>query len=217
MKRRFRQLLNLYLDGAIDQRGLADLKHLLEASVENQKEFQRQLRLQQAMKQVQRTWAPPEASSQREVIWRNPLGMVAMAAIAVFGCFFWLQSLQFTASFDGVQSLSSIERGTYAINPTHFTHSKVFHDDAALDEVAILRAQHLGFSQSLGQGRHTMRSEPFLSNEWMLHPDERLQKVSVRALPRTWNFHSSMHADALRLDQVSKVQPFVQPASFRIP
>ena len=37
-----------------------------------------------------------------------------------------------------------------------------------------------------------MRSEPFLSNEWMLHPDERLQKARTRALPRTWNFHSSM-------------------------
>ena len=37
MSRRFKQLLNLYLDNVIDQMGLIELKHLLANNVENQK------------------------------------------------------------------------------------------------------------------------------------------------------------------------------------
>ena len=112
-----------------------------------------------------------------------------MAAIAVFGCFFWLQSLQFTASFDDVQSLSSIERDAHVINPTNFTHSKVFLDDATLDEVAILRTQHLGLSQGARTGGIRCGQNPSCPMNGCSILMSACKKL-VRAHRReSWNFH----------------------------
>ena len=217
MSRRFKQLLNLYLDDVIDQRGLIELKDLLANNVENQREFQRQCRLQQAMKQVQRTWVLAETSSQQVEFWRNPRGLVMMAAIAVFGCLFWLQSMISTASSDDVQSLASAELGIKAINAINLANENAFLVDSALEEFPILRPQQVVMSQSLRLGKHTTRQEPFLTNDWVLHPDEQLERTSVRPMPKSWHFQPSMRVYPVRVDQVLEVHPFVNPASFRFP
>lgn len=217
MSRRFKQLLNLYLDNVIDQRGLIELKNLLANNVENQREFQRQCRLQQAMKQVQRTWVLAETSTQRAAFWRKTWGLAAMAAIAVFGCLFWLQSIKFTAPPDDVQSFVSTEPGANAIDATNFANNNVFFVDSDLDEIPILRPQYVGMSHSLGQMRHTIRPELLLPNDWGLHPDEGLDKARTRALSRTWNFQPSMQQNSARDNQVLEAYPFVQPANFSFP
>lgn len=217
MSRRFKQLLNLYLDNVIDQRGLIELKNLLANNVENQREFQRQCRLQQAMKQVQRTWVIAETSTQRAAFWRKTWGLATMAAITVFGCLFWLQSIKFTASPDDMQSFVSAESGTNAIDATNFANDNVFFVNSDLEEIPVLRPQYVGMSHSLGQMRHSIRPELLLPNDWGLHPDESLDKARTRALSRTWNFQPSMQQNPARDNQVLEAYPFVQPANFSFP
>lgn len=217
MKHRFKQLLNLYLDGQLDRQGLLELKHLLAVSTENQKEFQGQCRLQAAMKQMQQAWVLPEVAVKRTPAWRISLGMAAIAALAVFGCLLWLQTLDVGSSVEG----------------THFSSIKASHSEVAaadvstknnpllvdfdLDAIQIFGGNHLGARQLLELESNVNRQEFFEAAKWSLRPDYLSLKSSERVLPRVWQEPSKIHAESLPYPVTVPVQSFVQPASFRFP
>ena len=217
MKRRFKQLLNLYLDGQLDRQGLIELKHLLAVSTENQKEFQGQCRLQAAMKQMQQAWVLPEVAVKRTPAWRISLGMAAMAALAVFGCLLWLQTLDVGSSVEGTR-FSSIKASHSEVAAADVsTKNNPLLVDFDLDAIQIFGGNHLGARQLLGLESNVDRQEFFEAAKWSLQPDYLSLKSIERVLPRVWQEPSKIRAESLPYPVTVPVQSFVQPASFRFP
>lgn len=216
MKRRFKQLLNLYLDGQLDQSGLLEFKHLLAVSTENQKEFQRQCRLQAAMKQISRVWDLPETKVKRTPIGRIPLSMAAMAALAIFGSLLWIQALNVSSS-DKSSLLSSVEstRSNFAAGSLLTNYNELLFD---FDLVAIpqFTAEDLGSLQLLDLESHVSQQRLFKSAEWSRQPDFRSLSSDERVLSRAWPV-PKVHAKPFPRPASIPAQPFVQPASFRFP
>jgi len=217
MKRRFKQLLNLYLDGQLDRQGLIELKHLLAVSTENQKEFQGQCRLQAAMKQMQQAWVLPEATVKRTPTWRISLGMAAMAALALFGCLLWLQTLDVGLSVEG-SHLSSIKASYSEVAAANESaKSNPLLVDFDLDAIQIFGGNHQGARQLLELESNVNREEFFEAAKWSLQPDYLSLKSSERVLPRVWQQPSKIHAESLPYPATVPGQPFIQPASFSFP
>jgi hypothetical protein len=217
MKRRFKQLLNLYLDGQLDLQELIELKHLLALSTENQKEFQGQCRLQAAMKQMQQAWVLPEATVKRTPTWRISLGMAAMAALAVFGFLLWLQTLDVGLSVEGshLSSIKASHSESAAANVP--TQNNLILVDFDLDAIQTFGGNHLGARQLLELESNVNRQEFFEAAKWSLQPDYLSLKSSERVLPRAWQEPSKIRAESLPYPVTVPVQSFVQPANFRFP
>jgi hypothetical protein len=216
MKRRFKQLLNLYLDGQLDPPELLEFKHLLALSTENQKEFQRQSQLQAAMKQMSRVWDLPEPEVKRRPIGRIPLSMAAMAALAIFGSLLWIQALN-VSSLDKSSLLSSVESSR-----PHFAGGTLLTDyyerllDLDLGAMPQFTAEDLGSLQLLDLESHVSRQRLFESAEWSRQPGFRSPSSVERVLSRAWQVPEE-YTKPPTLPASIPAQPFVQPASFRFP
>lgn len=216
MKRRFKQLLNLYLDGQLDPPELLEFKHLLALSTENQKEFQRQSRLQAAMKQMSRVWDLPEPAVKRTPIGRIPLNMAAIAALAIFGSLLWIQALN-VSSLNKSSLLSSVEssRPQFAAG-TPLTNYNELLLDLDLGAMPQFTAEDLGSLQLLDLESHVSRRGLFESAEWSHQPDFRSPTSVERVLSRAWQVPEKYTKPFTRPASMP-AQPFVQPASFRFP
>jgi hypothetical protein len=208
MKRRFKQLLNLYLDGQLDPPELLEFKHLLALSTENQKEFQRQSQLQAAMKQMSRVWDLPEPEVKRRPIGRIPLSMAAMAALAIFGSLLWIQALN-DSSLDKSSLLSSVESSR-----PHFAGGALLTDYNELLLDLDLGAMPQFIAEDLES--HVSRQGLFESAEWIRQPDFRSLSRDERVLSRAWQVRKDYTKPSTRPASMP-AQPFVQPASFRFP
>lgn len=219
MKRRFKELLNLYLDGQLDRQGLVELKHLLAVCTENQKEFQGQCRLQAAMKQMQPAWVLPEATVKRTPTWRLSLGIAAMAALAVFGCLLWLQALDVGSSVEGshLSSIKASHSDLAAANLLTKNNPLLVDFDFDLDSIQVVGVNHLGSSQVLKMESNVNRQEFFEAAKWRLQPASLSLKSNERLLPRAWQEQSKIYAERLPFSATVPVQSFVQPASFSFP
>ena len=215
---RFKQLINLYLDGEINRQEQIELKRLITMDFEKKKEFQRQLKLHRAMQQIDRACVFSESTVRSARPWRMQLGWATIvAACAVLASLVWVNAIDSNLKRTDFKSfvynnVSPQQKNSHAKTQphVHLVHS-------VSESLPSFQVQHLPPIQSLNIGMNTNRQAFLVPYDWRLHDAQVKLNESDSVMPRAWRVQHRMDIHTLPNYPTSNSRPQVQPASFRFP